>query len=376
MSIASGIRIVVFGMLLLLFHRNHHVAGHTVLSRSELFSLIQHGALSLAVFPSDLRNQPADVLSVTLPLKFLPKGGCWALKMIVSSDEDDVIYYGVLDTGSPFLTAPASVVDVTRATIYPTTQEQYGESTGDIFWQMAPYLTLLGSIPDPTIIESKNVVLGVVDSPVLLQEAGGIFVGLVAVDDSRPTFLQQIGGGKYKSFVISFDQNYLQLRRGSFIPKNDPDAVQLVDLQPYGPDLHHFAVDCPEFEIVWGNGEKEVVTAASLSRPVVVVLDTGLTGCIFSDSLYHEINSNRNGRKQGTPKGLKVSLTTQRSGMLELRNSRKYWMFSSFCLPWFVDESHHPHIIALGCTFWANCESLAIDTISKRAKIILRESQT
>jgi hypothetical protein len=325
--------------------------------------------MSLRIFPNTQQIQALDDSSITLPLRFLPKGGCWALKIIVSDEEHDVFYYGVLDTGSPFLTAPSSVINVTQTTTFPISQEQYGESTGEILWRKAPYLTLLGN---PTIIDSENVVLGVVASSILLQETGGIFAGMMTVDDNRPSFLQQIGGGYYTSFVISFAQNYLELKRGSAIEKRDPEAFPLVNLQPYGPDLHHFAIDCPQFEIIWNDGSKEIIASSTLKRPVWVVLDTGLTGCIFSDSLYSEIRSKRGGNSS-TPIGLTASLMAQNKGILELRNSDQYWIFSSFRLPWFDDEDHHPHIIALGCTFWANCERLTIDTLSSRAKIVLRD---
>lgn len=366
----SKIRASIFCILPLFYWS--HAESLSAFSRSGFLSLIRHGTLSLRILPG---TQPAkasvDLPRVILPLRFLPKGGCWALKLIVSNDDQDTIYYGVLDTGSPFLTAPSSVVNVTVATKYPSTQEQYGDSAGEIVWRESPFLTLLGNA---TIIESKNFVLGVVDSPVLLQESGGIFVGMVALDDSRPTFLQQIGGGRYTTFVVLFARNSLELKCGSSIKKKDPEAFPLVDLQPYGSDLYHYAIDCSGFEIGWDDGDVEAVSASALCRPVYAVLDTGLTGCIFSDSLYSELQNGR-GNDKSCPTGLKVCLTTQNERTLEVQSSDNCWIFSSFQLPWFTDEDRHPHIIAMGCTFWANCESLTIDTLSSRAKIILRKQQ-
>jgi hypothetical protein len=290
----------------------------------------------------------------------------------LSDEERDYEYYGVVDTGSPFLTAPSSVTNVTQKTLYPTTQEQYGESHGDIAWRKAPYLTILGS--DSTILESQNILVGVVESEKVLQESGGIFVGMIPLDDNRPSFLQQLVGGKYTSFVVNFAQNKLQLSNAPIIDVRDPDSFPLMDLQPYGPDLYHFAIDCPTFLVKQNDGTEEIIESSTLKRPVLVVLDTGLTGCIFSDSLLQELSDQKRIKrdKHYSIKGLSISLKTQNKDTLTLSSSDQYWMFSSFHLPWFYDEDQHPHIIALGCTFWNNAETLAIDTISRRAKLSLK----
>eukprot|EP00547_Thalassionema_nitzschioides_P010049 CAMPEP_0194224976 /NCGR_PEP_ID=MMETSP0156-20130528/38573_1 /TAXON_ID=33649 /ORGANISM="Thalassionema nitzschioides, Strain L26-B" /LENGTH=261 /DNA_ID=CAMNT_0038956749 /DNA_START=232 /DNA_END=1017 /DNA_ORIENTATION=- len=261
-------------------------------------------------------------------------------------------------------------MDVTTETRYPSTEEQYGESTGEIEWRKAPYLTLLGN---SIIVETENVVVGIVTSQKVVEQSGGIFLGLLEVDDNRPSFLEQVGGGQYSSFTVSFAQNYLQLRPGSVIHKKDPDSFPLVDLKPFGPDLHHFAIDCQKLKLAWSNGETEIVSTAKLKRSVLVVLDTGLTGCIFSESLYRELTGDNPGKHRSTLLGTTVSLQTQGKRTMELTNSKQYWTFSSFRLPWFLDESNHPHIIALGCTFWTNTKEMAIDTLSRRAKILLRE---
>ena len=88
---------------------------------------------------------------------------------------------------------------------------------------------------------------------------------------------------------MSFSQNYLQLNPTSLVDKDDPEALPLVDLGPYGPDLYHYAVECKSLTIRWNDGRNETVLASNLKRPVWLVLDTGLTGCIFSDSLLEEL---------------------------------------------------------------------------------------
>ena len=335
----------------------------SLLSRYDFLSLLPTAIPSVTTIMS-IQEAAKDSSDYTFPLKFLPRGGCWALKITLSDEETDQSYYAILDTGSPFLTAPTSVVDITKNTSFPITREQYGESKGEVQWRKASYLTLVGN---SRVKESRNVVVGVESS---VEETGGIFIGLIDVDDNRPSFLQQIG--RYPSFMISFVNNYLQLTRTSLIAERDPNSLPLIDLRKYGPDLHHYAVVCPRLELQWKNGETQVISTSELNRPVFAVLDTGLTGCIFSDSLFMEL-CQRRGTKPDTDllKGATVSLETQRKGTINLPSSDQYWFFTSFQLPWFFDEDTHPHIVALGCTFWAGVENLTIDTHTRRAKLQL-----
>jgi hypothetical protein len=405
---------------------------------------------------------------IELPLRFLPNGGCWAIRVTIdggggSSTQDDdyddipnFSYFAVLDTGSPFLTGPPVRKALDRTTpLLPTnanakeqqqqvSSEQYGESVGEMTWRRAATVTLGPQIKyhhqeeeeanaddESTLIRRRNdVVLGI-PTPTMIEETGGIYVGLMDRDDYRPSVLEQFGIG---AFEIQFRTNVLKLYHDyhydrqrqrqrqppPLIASNDPAALELFDLSPYGPDLHHYGVRlCQQLELIWqsndtnnttddqkkkdeNNGRVESIPIDSLKRPVVAVLDTGLTGCIFSDSLYEElwrnnnnnntiINNNTNNgggivgdeddsnRQINDPRtslrGLTVTLSTNNnqesssSTTVRLSSNDKYWRFSSFRLPWFDDEARHPHIIALGCTFWANVESLGIDTITRRAKI-------
>ena len=58
-------------------------------------------------------------------------------------------------------------------------------------------------------------------------------------------------------------------------------------------------------------------------------------------------------------------------GGVELKSQDKYFYLSSFRIPWFYDEDRHPHIVAVGTTFWTNTKSLAVDLISQRVRIEL-----
>jgi hypothetical protein len=80
---------------------------------------------------------------------------------------------------------------------FPTTQEEYGESTGGMEWRQTRYASIRG------VEERENIILRIV-SPDVIQETGGVVVGfLIEQDDHRPTFLQQFG---YQSFAMEFRQ--------------------------------------------------------------------------------------------------------------------------------------------------------------------------
>ena len=370
----------------------------------------------------------ARVLTITL--RSLPVSGCWAVPVTVSrtldSDNDGNInnddfytYLAVVDTGSPFLTAPISAfpqttkINVKQQSFFSwllstssfrntstdksesddLSYEQYGDTVGSVNWRMAPYLTLIGNGEvdnvrsadnsvtaadndgniilktaevEPVIIQDQtDFVLGI-PSEEVVQDTGGIFLGLMTVDASRPTPLQQLG---YDAFVMRFRENIYdidhrptQKKKGntkkketminpnnspatlvlwdggkkqsgsrdmensaavtsfSLIDRCDPYSMQLFSFTPYGPNIHHYGVLCDRFECSWGRNNDDVDVVAfdcdtsmgsginsctsaaresstsgrtTLSRPLVAVFDTGLSGCIFSDTLWEEIRLER-----------------------------------------------------------------------------------
>ena len=518
----------------------------------------------------NLSCSPTSARVLSMTLRSLPVSGCWAATVTVSktldndgvetSDDDDFYtYLAVVDTGSPFLTAPAGAYPQTQklgtTTITKTQKkikealftnsstrfrngsimkddisyEQYGTTIGSIRWRNAPYLTLIGtgdvenirskyesslSNPklsaggrrrnaeddssileteiEPVVIQDEtDIVLGI-PSDEVVEETGGIFLGLMTIDAARPTPLHQLG---YDAFAMRFREE-VDIRPNDGIISNkkknevtksdgpatlllwdgkqsntrckskavmnvplidpfDPYAMKLFDLTPYGPNIHHYGVLCDRFECRWGGNEAidtvafacniesgiNVCTSAcksvSLSRPLVAVFDTGLSGCIFSDTLWDEIQSERrrqqhdwinlqdrrdedmfdntkdknqsNKRKNAlvadesyseeAPIACTVRLPTfgnnarysskahsSRPSAVSLSSNSKYWRFQSFRLPWWYadnvraedDDSsskitkNFPHVVVLGSTFWRNPNvlELAIDTTSKRAKIV------
>jgi hypothetical protein len=118
---------------------------------------------------------------------------------------------------------------------------------------------------------------------VFFLTAGGIFCGLMAEDDDRPTVLQQWG---YPSFSLDYKERELLLSQSALLSeKDDKSILPIYDLTRFGPNLHHFAVECQQVTLQTPQGQ---VKLKGLKRPVVVVLDSGLTGCIFSDSWLEE----------------------------------------------------------------------------------------
>ncbi len=464
-------------------------------------------------FSSSEATRPiARTLSV--PLRSLPVSGCWGATITVSKnlesndDNDFFTYLAVVDTGSPFLTAPMGALPYTQNIAAASTSskvknnqrrkqasssekasemnisyEQYGTTIGSVQWRMAPYVTLIGtgnaeniqssitsnrdnSIEteiEPIVIQDQtNVVLGV-PSKEVVEETGGIFLGLMTVDAERPTPLEQLG---YDAFLIRFrdrqnedrstrtqkmkdainsdSQPTLVLWNGkqsdssnqnsqivppTLINRFDPYSMKLFDLTPYGPNLHHYGVLCDRFECWWDGKEhfhslsfdcdvdndvnicsstRQPLPAITLSRPLVAVFDTGLSGCIFSDTLWDEIQQERRRLKQyrknessdadsgGSnseefpPIGCTVSLpmigdarSSSPPSVTKLSSISKYWRFQTFRLPWWYDEkdltendgkikkSNFPHVVVLGSTFWRNPNvlELAVDTTSQRAKL-------
>ena len=241
-------------------------------------------------------------------------------------------------------------------------------------------------------------------------------------------------------------------------------TLPIFELSPtYGPNLHHYATLCHSLDVellltVLTSKEKTDSsvspvsetefrnikinihsTSPSLSlldstssfldtqkhqkyastRPIVAVIDTGLSGCIFSDTLWETIQKNiahdvntcdqKNSSSDGLtnvvdiidilPTGCDVTFHTgedkygadpgnssshfKKKSLTSLRSDPAYWRFQSFRLPWWWEDitdlidsqsppwQPPPHVIVLGSAFWRNSfvQSLAIDIADKQIKI-------
>ena len=315
---------------------------------------------------------------VEIPLTFLPRGGCLAVKVSLNDrtySQRIFGYYAIVDTGSPFLTAPPEISRYSRdeSQRLPPTQEQYGEAVGSMQWRSVLNVEILTSKYDAPLTLPK-LIAGLPESNVV-DDTGGIFLGLIWRDDQRPSFLQQCG---YTSFILDYPQRQLTLSRRSTTmeqaeaTEEDSRLLQLFDFSPYGKDLYHYGVPCQSFTLVLSGNKTIPIMSLSLKRPVIAVIDSGLTGCIFSDSLRDEL---LDGGHVGSSnleqvQGLQVSLPTLGSGAaaLILSSSPKYWSLSRFKLPWFDDDATHPHVIAMGATFLSKAR-ISIDPLDGKAKI-------
>jgi len=316
-------------------------------------------------------NYPyVDILQI--PLTFLPRGGCLAVKLSLLDDRSYSQrifgYFAICDTGSPFVTAPPTITRFSKdeSRRFPPTKEQYGQTVGSMQWRSVPNIEILSNNYETPLTLAKLTV-GLPESNVV-DTTGGIFLGLIWKDDSRPRFLHQCG---YTSFVLDYKQRLLTLSKQSTVAASDPATLQLFDFSPYGKDVYHYGVECQAITLLQHQKNPEVIL--SLKRPVIAVIDSGLTGCIFSDSLRDDILLSgvyETGFTLEKVIGLQVNLTSINGKTLTLSTNPKYWSLSCFKLPWFDNDETHPHVIACGATFLADSK-ICIDAARGRAKIEL-----
>ena len=367
--------------------------------------------------PKQQQQQPK---LINIPLTFLPRGGCLAIKISINNNNNNenndcrlFTYSAIVDTGSPFLTAPrrSIVMDNTYSLLnnalrrrrqYPDTQEQYGESISTMQWRSVSNIQVLTSDYEYPLLQ-QDMILGLPDDD-NDDDMGRIsyFCGLLLKDDQRPTVLQQWG---YTSFVLDYGRRLLTLYSSqhqqqqpqqsttTIHESNNDDnnnSMKLFDFSPFGDNIHHYGVQCQSITIEIATAaasssssssktvqsRTETFTMSSFQRPVVAVIDSGLTGCIFSDSLQDELLSSKINTLSDVT-GLHVTLPLLSSGkFLTLSSNPIYWFLTSFKLPWFHDNNNkhddnknHPHVIALGATFLAPNSRISIDPMQGKAKI-------
>ena len=144
-------------------------------------------------------------------------------------------------------------------------------------------------------------------------------------------------------------------------PPSQADALPLVDPREFGDGVEHICCRVDSDEIIIDG-----VTRSS-QRPILCVFDSGLTGCVLSQSLVQELGLQRvvtreagrtkrtNGqRHDGLPpavSSLQLTLRTERGRRIKLGSSaRKSKLFYAQAVPlnWFVDTANGPHVVALG----------------------------
>mmetsp|Transcript_8257 Transcript_8257/g.10812 ORF Transcript_8257/g.10812 Transcript_8257/m.10812 type:complete len:387 (-) Transcript_8257:274-1434(-) len=343
------------------------VSRASFLFQSSAFSLLSNNAaqqlndispvtlLPLAGDHKKSNREAAREISWKIPLQFLPRAGCLAVPVTLRDDHknDFMRYLAVVDTGSPFLTAPPSqsIFAITKPSKkYPNTSEQYGSTVGEeIQWRISKRVQVGYN---GNLLSKTNLVLAVAPRE-LVDATGGIFMGLIAKDDHRPALLEQFG---VRSFRLDYQQRVLHLSTKALLAGTSGISVDMFDLSQYGSNLYHYAVDCKELVMFTNKGKIKMVPA-DLSRKVVVVVDTGLSGCILSDSWLQD---------DALPcdiedvVGMDLGL-----GPIALRSQDSYWYLDCFRLPWFEDDTNHPHIIAAGATFLQDA-IITVDSQEKR----------
>lgn len=332
---SEGLKVQSF-MTVLSFILSVALASYHHLSRPAFLGLlVQSGTLFENITPKD----------ATIALKWLPVAGCLAVPVIL---EEQFLYLAVVDTGSPFLTAPPDAMPILtrdQSRKYPPTSEQYGETAAPVNWRLANQVLING------VLQINQCTVGIVPDQ-LRDDTGGLFCGLMWEDDNRPTFLKQ---AKALSFTVDYVERILTLHKTPQLTNNDASVMDMYDLTPFGPDLHHYCILADTLTVLTEQGEYQVQN----NRAIVLVIDTGLTGCIFSDSLLECLpvpTSEIRGAR------IRAGSTTT------LQSDQTYWNLACFRLPWFTDEQNHPHIVAAGATFLKKSK-LTVDAQQRRIKI-------
>jgi hypothetical protein len=321
-----------------------------------------------------------------------------------------------------FLLEPEMNFKLTQDSGYPPTTDIYGSQSGTIAWRKSQVRT--------TSIHglSKNIVFGILDEN-LAQESGGSLFGLIKhVNDDprstqdkvqlRPTLLQQLstnndsgdserrntnggGEGAIASFAIDSPNRLLILSTKSLLLGEkevvaDDTVMPLVDLRLYGDFVDHYAVQVLSLE--FGNGK--IITGSDISqrmgssgttrtaheRPIVAVLDTGLTGCLISNDLWQLLLD----KEEKQEDSLSISVKTVQLMPSNHHGNDDKDSTSSSCAPfvfhakynpsdnpffnlgpikldWFDNEETCPFVIVLGQAF-LNQGKLTIDIEDRRAR--------
>ena len=361
-------------------------------------------AVSLFAWASALPAPQAAVAALQPATVMLPlqptAGGIFSAGIFI----DGEIFRVIIDTGSPYLVVPLDdcALQPPRLSYYgcatpgqfrqsgaPSTSEQYGVLPGRVEWlqgdvafgETETALDPGGSISMRVRFEGTraggNVIFGGGDRNVMGQSGGALF-GLIRqvntgpsstipAADLRPTALAQLG---FTSFCLDAGSRMLTLSSKPLIrPKKEADALPLVDPRMFGDGVEHICCHAV------GN-EVQIDGAAYRSRrPILCVFDSGLTGCVLSQSLVDEfglssrVTKGTNSAARRGLQSLKLAISTERGQHVLLGSSEaESPLFYAQAIPlnWFVDATNGPHVVALGqCVLGRG--SLTVDGPERRA---------
>lgn len=251
-------------------------------------------------------------------------------------------YQALLDTGSPFLTSPSDVSYLTRRGgrwFEPrTTREQYGNDIYELRWGKGR--VLLGDALDVGELEVGSNVEG--------AERDQVLVGLVVKDSKRKSLMEQLGGESSREGTLtlitamadpntcrrrsnaasSFELDSLPspklvLSRERLEPPRNSVTYPLYDLTKWGTNVHHYGI-----KLTGGKfGGVRFGSGRGVRGDVVVVIDTGLTGCAISRTLRDSFPNLPPDQSISS-----VSLTLEDGTPLEANGLKN---FETVDLPWF-----------------------------------------
>jgi hypothetical protein len=188
-------------------------------------------------------------------------------------------------------------------------------------------------------------------------ETGGTLLGLVKhpnpprqQDFYRPTWLQQVqfrDGSSVRSFSI--DPESLVLSSKSLLDERLP-LIPLIDLRPLGDFIEHYCFVVKKLTL-----DGVTVTSHDLGgRPIVAVLDTGLTGCLVTQNLWDALAD----QIQIDPRRIRLAtvsvqdITKRRQvDFTSGRGFNKLFYIAPISLDWFVQEERAPFLLVMGQTY-------------------------
>jgi hypothetical protein len=312
------------------------------------------------------RNQETPPWIIQLPLEPCT-GGCVCVRIKVQGER---IYRAAVDTGSPYLVLSGnqdSIDDSNNVlelpdSMYPPTEEMYGSTFGMLQWKKAQLE--FRSFPK---LSSDATILGQMDGQ-LNRETGGTLLGLVQhpnptrqQDYYRPTWLEQVhfkDGSKVTSFSI--DDQFLTLSNKSLMKHLVP-KIPLIDLRPLGEYVDHY--NCRVEALVMDG--KRITSRMLGGRPIVAVLDTGLTGCLFAQPFWDALTETM----EIDPRRVK-EMVVQVKGVSNEHGvefisgravSKVLFYVAPISLDWFYEPKRAPFLIILGQAFLSRGK-LTIDT--------------
>ena len=203
--------------------------------RDVLQTIAKVSLLPVATIIPTLASAADDVISstsiiaaktidtISVPLEYIPTLSAYVVHYNLFGER----FGAILDTGSPFLTAPATCStwsykykwgcyhpEKTYDSGLSNTIEGFDNNQGLVVWRKAEFTF------DDQLQQPRNLTFGVF-GPQLLDGPGGVFFGLIKNTDSwiRPSFLGQTG---YKSFTIDLRQKpQLVMSKESMIDGDD-----------------------------------------------------------------------------------------------------------------------------------------------------------